>query len=137
MRGSSRYLQGLAEWPGKALWHSGHLPCSHSTLLAQHLEQSLDELDLTSFGLMDTTLEEVFLKVSEEDQSLENSDVGMDAGGAQGAAGASEGLCDLAGLGGCRNLLSQVEEGFPAELIPAKCNQPLLHSGFTPTWNRV
>uniref|UniRef100_A0A8C5TTY3 ATP-binding cassette sub-family A member 2 n=1 Tax=Malurus cyaneus samueli TaxID=2593467 RepID=A0A8C5TTY3_9PASS len=45
--------------------------------LFQHLEQSLEELDLTSFGLMDTTLEEVFLKVSEEDQSLENSDVAM------------------------------------------------------------
>ncbi|XP_015135098.2 ATP-binding cassette sub-family A member 2 isoform X5 [Gallus gallus] len=45
--------------------------------LFQHLEQSLEELDLTSFGLMDTTLEEVFLKVSEEDQSLENSDVDM------------------------------------------------------------
>uniref|UniRef100_A0A670YQ04 ATP-binding cassette sub-family A member 2 n=1 Tax=Pseudonaja textilis TaxID=8673 RepID=A0A670YQ04_PSETE len=42
--------------------------------LFQHLEHSLEELDLTSFGLMDTTLEEVFLKVSEEDQSLENSD---------------------------------------------------------------
>ncbi|NXX10994.1 ABCA2 protein, partial [Podargus strigoides] len=49
--------------------------------LFQHLEQSLEELDLTSFGLMDTTLEEVFLKVSEEDQSLENSDVGMGSGG--------------------------------------------------------
>ncbi|KFU85349.1 ATP-binding cassette sub-family A member 2, partial [Chaetura pelagica] len=45
--------------------------------LFQHLEQSLEELNLTSFGLMDTTLEEVFLKVSEEDQSLENSDVDM------------------------------------------------------------
>ncbi|KAJ7308105.1 hypothetical protein JRQ81_008613 [Phrynocephalus forsythii] len=43
--------------------------------LFQHLEHSLADLDLTSFGLMDTTLEEVFLKVSEEDQSLENSDV--------------------------------------------------------------
>ncbi|XP_042333674.1 ATP-binding cassette sub-family A member 2 isoform X3 [Sceloporus undulatus] len=43
--------------------------------LFQHLEHSLDDLELTSFGLMDTTLEEVFLKVSEEDQSLENSDV--------------------------------------------------------------
>uniref|UniRef100_A0ABM5F6R9 ATP-binding cassette sub-family A member 2 isoform X2 n=1 Tax=Pogona vitticeps TaxID=103695 RepID=A0ABM5F6R9_9SAUR len=42
--------------------------------LFQHLEHSLATLDLTSFGLMDTTLEEVFLKVSEEDQSLENSD---------------------------------------------------------------
>lgn len=46
----------------------------------QHLEHSLEELDLTSFGLMDTTLEEVFLKVSEEDQSLENSDVGTGRG---------------------------------------------------------
>uniref|UniRef100_A0AAQ5XK68 ATP-binding cassette sub-family A member 2 n=1 Tax=Amphiprion ocellaris TaxID=80972 RepID=A0AAQ5XK68_AMPOC len=43
--------------------------------LFQALEQSLDSLALTSFGVMDTTLEEVFLKVSEEDQSLENSDV--------------------------------------------------------------
>lgn len=42
----------------------------------QALEQSLDSLALTSFGLMDTTLEEVFLKVSEEDQSLEDSDTG-------------------------------------------------------------
>lgn len=42
----------------------------------QALEQSLDSLSLTSFGVMDTTLEEVFLKVSEEDQSLENSDAG-------------------------------------------------------------
>ncbi len=33
----------------------------------QALEQSLDSLALTSFGVMDTTLEEVFLKVSEED----------------------------------------------------------------------
>lgn len=40
------------------------------------LEHSLDNLALTSFGVMDTTLEEVFLKVSEEDQSLENSDAG-------------------------------------------------------------
>ncbi|XP_028910083.1 ATP-binding cassette sub-family A member 2 isoform X2 [Ornithorhynchus anatinus] len=45
--------------------------------LFQHLEQSLAELELTSFGLTDTTLEEVFLKVSEEDQSLENSDADM------------------------------------------------------------
>uniref|UniRef100_A0A8C2BLM6 ATP-binding cassette sub-family A member 2 n=1 Tax=Cyprinus carpio TaxID=7962 RepID=A0A8C2BLM6_CYPCA len=42
--------------------------------LFQALEQSLDSLALTSFGVMDTTLEEVFLKVSEEDLSLENSD---------------------------------------------------------------
>uniref|UniRef100_A0A8C2W8H8 ATP-binding cassette sub-family A member 2 n=1 Tax=Cyclopterus lumpus TaxID=8103 RepID=A0A8C2W8H8_CYCLU len=42
--------------------------------LFQALEQSLDSLALTSYGVMDTTLEEVFLKVSEEDQSLENSD---------------------------------------------------------------
>ncbi|XP_029367229.1 ATP-binding cassette sub-family A member 2 isoform X4 [Echeneis naucrates] len=44
--------------------------------LFQALEQSLDSLALTSFGVMDTTLEEVFLKVSDEDQSLENSDAG-------------------------------------------------------------
>lgn len=47
----------------------------HPALL-QHLEHSLDALHLSSFGLMDTTLEEVFLKVSEEDQSLENSEAG-------------------------------------------------------------
>lgn len=45
--------------------------------LFQHLDQSLSDLNLTSFGLMDTTLEEVFLKVSEEDQSLENSDADL------------------------------------------------------------
>uniref|UniRef100_A0A673ZFD4 ATP-binding cassette sub-family A member 2 n=1 Tax=Salmo trutta TaxID=8032 RepID=A0A673ZFD4_SALTR len=44
--------------------------------LFQALEQNLAILALTSFGVMDTTLEEVFLKVSEEDQSLENSDAG-------------------------------------------------------------
>jgi hypothetical protein len=49
---------------------TAHIPYS------QALEQSLDLLALTSFGVMDTTLEEVFLKVSEEDQSLENSDAG-------------------------------------------------------------
>uniref|UniRef100_A0A8C9SWW6 ATP-binding cassette sub-family A member 2 n=1 Tax=Scleropages formosus TaxID=113540 RepID=A0A8C9SWW6_SCLFO len=49
--------------------------------LFQVLEQSLDSLALTSFGVMDTTLEEVFLKVSEEDQSLENSDAGKWEGG--------------------------------------------------------
>lgn len=43
---------------------------------SQALEHSLDSLALTSFGVMDTTLEEVFLKVSEEDQSSENSDAG-------------------------------------------------------------
>ncbi|XP_056152954.1 ATP-binding cassette sub-family A member 2 [Lampris incognitus] len=45
--------------------------------LFQALEQSLDSLALTSFGVMDTTLEEVFLKVSEEDLSLDNSDADM------------------------------------------------------------
>ncbi|CAB1320125.1 unnamed protein product [Coregonus sp. 'balchen'] len=45
--------------------------------LFQALEQNLAILALTSFGVMDTTLEEVFLKVSEEDQSLENSDADM------------------------------------------------------------
>uniref|UniRef100_A0A4W3GYW1 ATP-binding cassette sub-family A member 2 n=1 Tax=Callorhinchus milii TaxID=7868 RepID=A0A4W3GYW1_CALMI len=43
--------------------------------LFQALDFNLEDLNLTSFGLMDTTLEEVFLKVSEEDQSLENSDI--------------------------------------------------------------
>lgn len=43
------------------------------------LEHNLDGLALTSFGVMDTTLEEVFLKVSEEDQSLETSDAGQTA----------------------------------------------------------
>jgi len=61
------------------LWQCRSLLPSSFSLL-QHLEQSLEELDLTSFGLMDTTLEEVFLKVSEEDQSLENSDVGTACG---------------------------------------------------------
>uniref|UniRef100_A0A3B5LII2 Uncharacterized protein n=1 Tax=Xiphophorus couchianus TaxID=32473 RepID=A0A3B5LII2_9TELE len=42
--------------------------------LFQALEQSLTGLALTSFGVMDTTLEEVFLKVCEVDQSLDNSD---------------------------------------------------------------
>ncbi|XP_075902997.1 ATP-binding cassette sub-family A member 2 [Nelusetta ayraudi] len=45
--------------------------------LFQALEHSLDRLALTSFGVMDTTLEEVFLKVSEEDHSLENSDADL------------------------------------------------------------
>uniref|UniRef100_A0A8C4U5Z7 ATP-binding cassette sub-family A member 2 n=1 Tax=Falco tinnunculus TaxID=100819 RepID=A0A8C4U5Z7_FALTI len=65
--------------------------------LFQHLEQSLEELDLTSFGLMDTTLEEVFLKVSEEDQSLENSDVGTSVGRACGAVGGWQGAVCLFG----------------------------------------
>lgn len=47
----------------------------------QQLEHSLDALHLSSFGLMDTTLEEVFLKVSEEDQSLENSEAGKSTQG--------------------------------------------------------
>uniref|UniRef100_A0A4W3GV29 ATP-binding cassette sub-family A member 2 n=1 Tax=Callorhinchus milii TaxID=7868 RepID=A0A4W3GV29_CALMI len=46
--------------------------------LFQALDFNLEDLNLTSFGLMDTTLEEVFLKVSEEDQSLENSDIGIE-----------------------------------------------------------
>uniref|UniRef100_A0A671VTM3 ATP-binding cassette sub-family A member 2 n=1 Tax=Sparus aurata TaxID=8175 RepID=A0A671VTM3_SPAAU len=59
--------------------------------LFQALEQSLDSLALTSFGVMDTTLEEVFLKVSEEDLSLENSDAVESAGlgGPQGETGTS------------------------------------------------
>lgn len=56
-------------------WHWPH-PVS-----LQQLEHSLDALHLSSFGLMDTTLEEVFLKVSEEDQSLENSEAGKSTQG--------------------------------------------------------
>ena len=77
------------------------LPSSHNALPPQHLEQSLEELDLTSFGLMDTTLEEVFLKVSEEDQSLENSDVGTGSGGGTRCCWGWQGApCASCGLGG-------------------------------------
>ncbi|XP_056600911.1 ATP-binding cassette sub-family A member 2 isoform X1 [Triplophysa dalaica] len=55
--------------------------------LFQALEQSLDRLALTSFGVMDTTLEEVFLKVSEEDLSLENSDADMKSSPGGASAG--------------------------------------------------
>lgn len=48
----------------------------YALMSSKALEHSLDSLALTSFGVMDTTLEEVFLKVSEEDQSLDNSDAG-------------------------------------------------------------
>lgn len=41
----------------------------------QYLECSLDVLYFSSFGLMDIILEEVFFKVLEEDQLLENSEV--------------------------------------------------------------
>uniref|UniRef100_A0A3P9P3H1 ATP-binding cassette sub-family A member 2 n=1 Tax=Poecilia reticulata TaxID=8081 RepID=A0A3P9P3H1_POERE len=54
--------------------------------LFQALEQSLADLALTSFGVMDTTLEEVFLKVSEEDQSLDNSDAELAWGQLTGEA---------------------------------------------------
>uniref|UniRef100_A0A803T1K2 ATP-binding cassette sub-family A member 2 n=1 Tax=Anolis carolinensis TaxID=28377 RepID=A0A803T1K2_ANOCA len=70
-------------------------------LLWQHLEHSLEALDLTSFGLMDTTLEEVFLKVSEEDQSLEDSDTGagpVQGGGAWRLEGFRLGLRQFHGL---------------------------------------
>uniref|UniRef100_A0A8C3JT61 ATP-binding cassette sub-family A member 2 n=1 Tax=Calidris pygmaea TaxID=425635 RepID=A0A8C3JT61_9CHAR len=73
--------------------------------LFQHLEQSLEELDLTSFGLMDTTLEEVFLKVSEEDQSLENSDAGMGGRRLHGAPEVNgEPLAELSNLVTCSKL---------------------------------
>ncbi|XP_010767953.1 ATP-binding cassette sub-family A member 2-like, partial [Notothenia coriiceps] len=61
------------------------------------LEQSLDSLALTSFGVMDTTLEEVFLKVSEEDQSLENSDADMK--GSPGGSSVGKSSVGSAGLG--------------------------------------
>ncbi|XP_033946988.1 ATP-binding cassette sub-family A member 2 isoform X1 [Pseudochaenichthys georgianus] len=65
--------------------------------LFQALEQSLDSLALTSFGVMDTTLEEVFLKVSEEDQSLENSDADMK--GSPGGSSVGKSSVGSAGLG--------------------------------------
>uniref|UniRef100_A0A671VQ68 ATP-binding cassette sub-family A member 2 n=1 Tax=Sparus aurata TaxID=8175 RepID=A0A671VQ68_SPAAU len=68
--------------------------------LFQALEQSLDSLALTSFGVMDTTLEEVFLKVSEEDLSLENSDADMK--GSPG--GSSVGKSSLSNLMMCSRL---------------------------------
>ncbi|XP_048669373.1 ATP-binding cassette sub-family A member 2 [Marmota marmota marmota] len=74
--------------------------------LFQHLEHSLDALHLSSFGLMDTTLEEVFLKVSEEDQSLENSE-----------ADVKESRKDV--LPGAEGLLSR--EGQPGNL--AQCSE--------------
>lgn len=76
---------GRGQWPaeGRGLLQlsrggGGAPPAAGLTphRLSQHLECSLDSLHLSSFGLMDTTLEEVFLKVSEEDQSLENSEAG-------------------------------------------------------------
>ncbi|CAD7667769.1 unnamed protein product [Nyctereutes procyonoides] len=76
--------------------------------LFQHLEQSLDTLHLSSFGLMDTTLEEVFLKVSEEDQSLENSEADVKESrkdalpGAEGPA--SPGEAPVGGLARCTEL---------------------------------
>ncbi|XP_036983617.2 ATP-binding cassette sub-family A member 2 isoform X2 [Artibeus jamaicensis] len=62
--------------------------------LFQDLECSLDSLHLSSFGLMDTTLEEVFLKASEEDQSLENSEADMKESGKDALPGA-EGVASL------------------------------------------
>ncbi|KAK2902562.1 ATP-binding cassette sub-family A member 2 isoform X1 [Channa argus] len=69
--------------------------------LFQALEQSLDTLALTSFGVMDTTLEEVFLKVSDEDQSLENSDADMkDSPGGSSIGKLSVGSGGVGGLQG-------------------------------------
>ncbi|XP_042278447.1 ATP-binding cassette sub-family A member 2 isoform X1 [Thunnus maccoyii] len=66
--------------------------------LFQALEQGLDSLALTSFGVMDTTLEEVFLKVSEEDQSLENSDA--DVKGSPGGSSVGKSSVGSGGPGG-------------------------------------
>lgn len=66
--------------------------------LFQALEHSLDSLALTSFGVMDTTLEEVFLKVSEEDQSLENSDA--DLKGSPGGSSVAKSSVGSPSLGG-------------------------------------
>ncbi|KAM8886615.1 ATP-binding cassette sub-family A member 2 [Spinachia spinachia] len=65
--------------------------------LFQALEQSLDSLALTSFGVMDTTLEEVFLKVSDEDQSMENSDADMK--GSPGGSSVGKSSVGSGGLG--------------------------------------
>ncbi|CAH1785688.1 unnamed protein product [Owenia fusiformis] len=43
----------------------------HFEKLFTGLEKSLDELHLSSFGVMDTTLEEVFLKVNDQSSTLE------------------------------------------------------------------
>ncbi|XP_069922922.1 ATP-binding cassette sub-family A member 2 isoform X4 [Oryctolagus cuniculus] len=67
--------------------------------LFQSLECSLDALHLSSFGLMDTTLEEVFLKVSEEDQSLENSEADMKESRKEALPG-PEGLASAQGPAG-------------------------------------
>lgn len=64
-------VKSLLNWIWSIHWWAHML-----VYFLQALEQSLDSLALTSFGVMDTTLEEVFLKVSEEDLSLENSDAG-------------------------------------------------------------
>ncbi|XP_052037787.1 ATP-binding cassette sub-family A member 2 isoform X2 [Apodemus sylvaticus] len=67
--------------------------------LFQQLEHSLAALHLSSFGLMDTTLEEVFLKVSEEDQSLENSEADVKESRKDVLPGA-EGLTAVGGQAG-------------------------------------
>ncbi|XP_058380535.1 ATP-binding cassette sub-family A member 2 isoform X4 [Diceros bicornis minor] len=75
--------------------------------LFQHLEHSLDALHLSSFGLMDTTLEEVFLKVSEEDQSLENSEADVKESGKDvlpGAEGLASGEAHPGNLAWCAEL---------------------------------
>ncbi|PNJ09777.1 ABCA2 isoform 15 [Pongo abelii] len=75
--------------------------------LFQHLERSLDALHLSSFGLMDTTLEEVFLKVSEEDQSLENSEADVKESRKDvlpGAEGPSSGEGHAGNLARCSEL---------------------------------
>uniref|UniRef100_G1RC37 ATP-binding cassette sub-family A member 2 n=1 Tax=Nomascus leucogenys TaxID=61853 RepID=G1RC37_NOMLE len=75
--------------------------------LFQHLERSLDALHLSSFGLMDTTLEEVFLKVSEEDQSLENSEADVKESRKDvlpGAEGPASGEAHAGNLARCSEL---------------------------------
>ncbi|KAL0979073.1 hypothetical protein UPYG_G00180180 [Umbra pygmaea] len=67
--------------------------------LFQALEQNLEVLALTSFGVMDTTLEEVFLKVSEEDQSLENSDADVKDSPGGSSVGKPASVGSLAGPG--------------------------------------
>ncbi|XP_022608774.1 ATP-binding cassette sub-family A member 2 [Seriola dumerili] len=85
--------------------------------LFQALEQSLDSLALTSFGVMDTTLEEVFLKVSDEDQSLENSDADM-----KGSPGGSSVGKSSVGSGGLWGTQGETAPSVESEKLEVELN---------------
>ncbi|XP_068166235.1 ATP-binding cassette sub-family A member 2 isoform X2 [Antennarius striatus] len=82
--------------------------------LFQALEHNLDNLALTSFGVMDTTLEEVFLKVSEEDLSLENSDADMK--GSPGGSSVGKSSVGSAGPGGPQGDIEPLEKNEKPEV---------------------